>query len=246
MSRPSAATAARPQRMPSSNSYSSNTNNYAEQRSGYRTSSSDEMDLDNTSSSYNGRAYPTSEAHLTRSAEEGEYGYNMAQYQAQQRQRQPSLPSSVHTPEIQYSSRPAGNTQYASYRTHDDHNYNAGVMHDKMEFASPPLSDLDMQHASSNAPAPSSYADKDGPYRTDIAHIYGQSDKQSSAKAGPQSPAIGAAGQGVSSIVRGYGTPHQIAYLSVVLLQTLATAAMIAIVWVKIRAGTPGELRHSI
>lgn len=46
---------------------------------------------------------------------------------------------------------------------------------------------------------------------------------------------------GVSSIVRGYGTPHQIAYLSVVLVQTLATAAMIAVVWAKIREGTPRE-----
>lgn len=49
---------------------------------------------------------------------------------------------------------------------------------------------------------------------------------------------------GVSSIVRGYGTPHQIAYLSVVLVQTLATAAMIAVVWAKIRAGTPCEWRR--
>lgn len=52
---------------------------------------------------------------------------------------------------------------------------------------------------------------------------------------------------GVSSIVRGYGTPHQIAYLSVVLVQTLATAAMIAVVWAKIREGTPSRFasRHS-
>lgn len=238
-----------PQRMPSGKSYSSNNtlSNFADHRSGYRTSSSDDMENDNTSSSYNNgsRGYPTSEAHLTRSAED-EYAYNMAQYaqQQQQRQRQPSGPAPIQSPELVNPHH-----QYAAAYNNSNNDYQdtRTPMHDKMEYASPALSDLDTHYASSNTHPPSiMYGDKS-------VHAYGQSsssDKALTARGKQQQQGskqlamggAGAAGEGVSSIVRGYGTPHQIAYLSVVLLQTLATAAMIAIVWVKIRAGTPGEL----
>jgi hypothetical protein len=62
-------------------------------------------------------------------------------------------------------------------------------------------------------------------------------------------PRTGHAGNdnaGVSSIIKGYGTPHQIAYLCVVLLQTISTAALVSVVWAKIRDGTPGACKTTV
>lgn len=224
-----------------------------------------DMDMDTTSSSYNDR-YPTSEAHLVNSnhSTREEYGYsnnNMAQYASTQQHRplpsrQPTLPQPAHySPELSTAYQSDQYAASAAYYTPD-----GGPLHDKMEYESPILSDT-------THPPPSSYAfnsneDKGATaFRTGAADIgYGMgvmsdkvatdgkrrrkdSGKSMQNQTGPGGVPLGgagAAGEGVSSIVRGYGTPHQIAYLSVVLLQTLATAAMIAIVWVKIRAGTPG------
>jgi hypothetical protein len=44
---------------------------------------------------------------------------------------------------------------------------------------------------------------------------------------------------GVTSLLKGYATAHQLAYILVVLLQTGASSALIAITWGKIQAGTP-------
>jgi len=112
---------------------------------------------------------------------------------------------------------------------------------DKIEYGSP-LSDIN------DTPGFSFTEDKLAPG----AHAYGggggldkNGDKEiSRSKTGTVIHRSGAnAGNenaGVSSIVKGYGTPHQIAYLCVVLLQTISTAALVSVVWAKIRDGTPG------
>ena len=48
-----------------------------------------------------------------------------------------------------------------------------------------------------------------------------------------------AAGENVSSFLKGYATAHQLVFLVIVLCQTVATAVMIALTWAKIQAGTP-------
>lgn len=221
-----------------------------------------------TSSSYNGARYPTSESHLnpTRSNQTSEYAYNMhvnqsiaprrqatqssvnveplqqdqqhhAYYHAQQRQHytQQRTPDAVEhdSDKIPYYSSPLMDQQGATH-------FPGFEDKSSQQYSSHPHSQQMRMRTESNNALPIQPVDADD-------HAYGYTDKggmmtrkkNDKSKGNAAATVAPAGGEGVSSIVRGYGTPHQIAYLSVVLLQTLATAAMIAIVWTKIRAGTP-------
>jgi len=49
-----------------------------------------------------------------------------------------------------------------------------------------------------------------------------------------------------SSIFKGYATTHQLLFLAIVLLQTIASMVLIAFIWAKIRSGTPDALKGDL
>lgn len=67
--------------------------------------------------------------------------------------------------------------------------------------------------------------------------------------AGGATTSKSAAGGGhtnIASILKGYGTTHQLLYLLTVILQTIASMILIALIWAKIKSGTPANLDSSL